>query len=184
MNAAHRDPPDPEPLRRRSLQVLLWGLAAGVYAVDQVTKWLAVQHLTGRDPISVVGELLQLRLLYNPGAALSIGNSMTWLLTLVAVGVTVAVVRTSRQLGSRAWAVALGMLLAGAVGNLTDRFLRDPGFARGHVVDFIGYGNWFVGNVADIAIVAAAVLITLLAFRGIDVNGTRQPREPGRHART
>jgi signal peptidase II len=69
--------------------------------------------------------------------------------------------------------VALGLLLGGAVGNLIDRLVRDPGVARGHVVDFIAYGDWFVGNVADIAIVAAAILMGLLAMRGIGLDGRR-----------
>ncbi len=69
------------------------------------------------------------------------------------------------------WAVALGLLLGGAVGNLVDRFFRAPGPGRGHVVDFIAYFDWFVGNVADIAIVVAAGLIMVLTYRGTSIAG-------------
>jgi signal peptidase II len=79
----------------------------------------------------------------------------------------------TRRLGSRGWAVALGMLLGGAVGNLADRLAREPGFGRGHVVDFLDYAGFFVGNVADIAIVAAAALIVLLSLRGVGLDGRR-----------
>jgi signal peptidase II len=122
----------------------------------------------------VVGDLLGLSLIYNPGAALSIATGMTWVLTVIAVVVVAVTVRASRRIGSRGWAVALGLLLGGAVGNLVDRFFRDPGPARGHVVDFLAYGELFVGNVADIAIVAAAGLLILLAGRGIGLDGSRE----------
>ena len=75
--------------------------------------------------------------------------------------------------GRAAWAVALGLLLGGALGNLVDRLVREPGIARGDVVDFIAYANWFVGNVADIAIVVAAVLVVILAALGVHIDGTR-----------
>jgi signal peptidase II len=93
--------------------------------------------------------------------------------------VLVVVIRVSRRLGSSGWAWALGLLLGGALGNLTDRVVRDPGFGRGHVVDFLNYNGWFIGNVADIAIVGAAVGIGVLALRGVGVDGKRPHH--GRH---
>ena len=81
-------------------------------------------------------------------------------------------VRVANRLGSRGWTLALGLLLGGALGNLIDRLSREPGFARGHVVDFIDYGDWFIGNVADIAIVVAACLIAILGLRGIGLDGS------------
>lgn len=171
-----RQPDDGAGPPRRSRGPLLAALVVltlTVYTLDQVTKWIAIENLTGRGPVPVVGDLLQLRLLYNAGAAFSIATGLTWALTVLATVVVIAIIRISARLGSRGWAVALGLLLAGALGNLTDRFLRAPGFARGHVVDFIAYGNWFVGNVADIAIVVAALLIALLGLRGIGVDGRR-----------
>lgn len=153
--------------------VLFAVVALVVYAADQVTKALAVAYLEPRVPVEVLGRALRLQLLRNPGAAFSLATGATWVFTVVAVVVAVAVVRYARRLGSAAWAVALALLLAGAVGNLTDRLLRAPGFARGHVVDFLALPRWPVFNVADAAICGAAVLIVVLALRGIDVDGTR-----------
>ncbi|KLN33599.1 signal peptidase [Cellulosimicrobium funkei] len=159
---------------RRVLVVWTVVFAALVLVLDQLTKWWAESSLTlGDDTIPLLGSLLGLRLIYNPGAALSIATGMTWLLTIVVVAVVVVIVRMVSRIGSRAWAVALGLLLGGALGNLVDRFFREPGFARGHVVDFIAYANWFVGNVADIAIVAAAVMIAVLSVLGIGLDGSR-----------
>lgn len=148
-------------------------IAVGVVVADQVTKAWALSALTAGDRTSVLGDLLGLTLVRNSGAALSIATGMTWVFTVAAAAVTVVVIRISNRLGSRGWTVALGLLLGGAVGNLIDRLVRDPGIARGHVVDFIAYGDWFVGNVADIAIVAAAILMGLLAVRGIGLDGGR-----------
>ncbi|MFS0701427.1 signal peptidase II [Cellulomonas sp. 179-A 4D5 NHS] len=167
-----------DPAHRRRLLVLLTSLTVGVLALDQLTKVVALRELSETERIPLVGDLLGLRLVFNPGAALSIANGQTWLLTLVATVVVVVVIRASRRLGSRGWAVAFGLLLGGALGNLVDRFFREPGVARGHVVDFIAYGNVFVGNVADIAIVGAAGLIMLLAVRGIALDGTRENAAP------
>jgi signal peptidase II len=162
------------PARRRRLLTVLASLAVGVLVVDQLTKVWAVSALEPGVRTAVVGDLLGLSLIYNPGAALSIATGMTWVLTVIAVVVVAVTVRASRRIGSRGWAVALGLLLGGAVGNLVDRFFRDPAPARGHVVDFIAYGDLFVGNVADIAIVGAAGLIVLLAGRGIGLDGSRE----------
>nr|WP_240675525.1 signal peptidase II [Cellulomonas endophytica] len=153
--------------------MLLTALALGVLAVDQATKVWALGALQEGVRRPLVGDLLGLQLVYNPGAALSIATGMTWLLTLVAVVVVLVVVRAVRRIGSTGWAVALGLLLGGAVGNLLDRLFRDPGFPEGHVVDFLAYGSLFVGNVADIAIVAAAVLVVLLSLRGTGLDGRR-----------
>ncbi|GHS86660.1 lipoprotein signal peptidase [Actinomycetota bacterium] len=169
--------PGPAPARRRLL-VALVSITVGVFVVDQLAKQWALTALTEGERTPVLGDLLGLQLLFNPGAALGIATGMTWVLTLVACGVVVFIVRASRRLGSRGWAVALGLLLGGALGNLLDRLVRDPGFGRGHVVDFIAYADFFVGNVADIAIVAAAALIMLLALRGVRIDGTRELRAP------
>src|SRR5690625_2565255 len=158
--------------RRRRIVLLLW-LAAGIAVVDQVTKYLAEARLTPGVVNPLLGDLLGLQLIYNPGAAFSLATGMTWIFTVITVAVVVYVLRVARRLYSTPWAVALGLLLGGALRNLYDRLLREPGFGRGHVVDFINYNGWFVGNVADIAIVAAAVLIALLALLGREVDGTR-----------
>ncbi|MFC7405367.1 signal peptidase II [Georgenia alba] len=162
-----------EPRTRRRLLVLLLGLTVVIAAVDQVTKFVAEARLSEDRVVPILGDLLGFQLVHNPGAAFSIATGMTWVFTIVMVVVAVAVLRVARKLGSTTWAVALGLLLGGCLGNLYDRLFRDPGFAVGHVVDFINYNGWFVGNVADIAIVAAAILIALLALGGREVDGTR-----------
>ena len=152
---------------------LLAGVALVGYAVDVTTKILAVEHLTGRAPVSVVGDLLTLRLARNPGAAFSTGTSYTLVLTLVAIAAACAVLWFSRRLRSTGWAVGLGFLLAGILGNLTDRVFRSPGFLEGHVVDFLRLPNWPIFNVADMCINVAAALIILQAVRGIALSGAR-----------
>jgi signal peptidase II len=143
------------------------------YAVDLTTKILAVEHLTGRAPVPLVGDLLTLRLVRNPGAAFSTGTSYTLVLSLVAIAAACAVVWFARRLRSAGWAFALGFLLAGVLGNLTDRVFRAPGFLRGHVVDFLQLPNWPIFNVADMCINVAAVLIVVQAVRGISIDGSR-----------
>lgn len=153
--------------------LFIFGLAALVLVADQLTKmWAQSALVVGEAPKPLIGELIQLRLIYNPGAALSLASGMTWVLTLLSVGVVVFIVLMARKIASTAWAVALGLVLGGAIGNLLDRLFRAPGFPNGHVVDFIDYGP-FIGNVADIAIVVAAVLIAVLAFVGIGPDGRR-----------
>jgi signal peptidase II len=172
--------PPPTGSERRGPHLAWWALAVGALtvAVDQGSKIWALRSLTPGEPIDVVGDLLRLNLIRNPGAAFSIGNQVTWLLTIVAVVVLVVILASIRRLGHRGWTVCLGLLLGGAVGNLIDRLFREPGVGRGHVVDFIDYGGLFVGNIADVAIVVAAGFIAILAWRGIGLDGSREPRSP------
>ena len=163
---------------RRGLTALLLTTALIVIGVDQVSKFLAVRDLTENVPVTLIGGVLRLRLIRNPGAAFSLATGSTWLFTLIAIVVSAVIVRISRRLGSRWWAVALGLLLGGAVGNLTDRLLRAPGFGRGDVVDFIEYLKFpFMAfpifNLADSCIVTAAALIAVLGLLGIGIDGSR-----------
>lgn len=148
-------------------------MAAGVLLLDQATKWWVQQTMTDRPPIDVLGDWLQITYTLNPGAAFSMGGSFTVILSAIAVGVSIVIVRVASRLGSVAWAVALGGILGGALGNLTDRILREPGPFRGHVVDWISVPNWPVFNVADSAIFCSAVLMVWLSFRGVGLDGTR-----------
>jgi lipoprotein signal peptidase len=160
----------PGPPGRRRLGLLL-AIAAGVYAADVISKIIVVATL--RRPVHVIDGVLTLVVLRNSGAAFSIGTSMTVVFTLIAVGVILFILRTSRRLRSLPWAVTLGLLLGGATGNLTDRLLRAPGLFRGDVVDWIQLPHWPVFNVADSAIVCGGALAVLLAARGIRLDGTR-----------
>lgn len=157
---------------RRHVWVFV-SVAVFAYVVDVVTKILAAKALAGEPPVPLLGHLLMLRLTRNPGAAFSLGTSATFALSLVSIAVVLVVIWIGRRVGSVVWACALGLLLGGAAGNLTDRLVRDPGPMRGHVVDFLELPNWPVFNLADSAIVLAAVLIILQSFRGVQVNGAR-----------
>jgi signal peptidase II len=178
--AADESPSTTRPApNRRGLFGLMAVTAVVAYLGDQATKAWALANLDPGSPVDIVGDFIRLNLIRNAGAAFSIGNGATWVLTLIAFGVLVVIIRTARRIGSRGWAITLGLLLGGSLGNLTDRMTREPGPGRGHVVDFIDYFGLFIGNVADIAIVGSAVAIGLLALRGIGVDG-RRPHH-GRH---
>jgi signal peptidase II len=170
-----REAPAPAEPDGRTARLAWWALLIAVLTLlaDQATKLWALRSLTPGDSIEIVGDLLRLTLIRNAGAAFSIGNQATWLLTLVSVVILVVILRSIRRLGHWGWTICLGLLLGGAVGNLIDRLFREPGVGRGHVIDFIDYGGLFVGNVADIAIVVAAGTMAALAWLGIGLDGTR-----------
>ncbi|GAA3948587.1 signal peptidase II [Actinomadura viridis] len=152
-------------------------LAAAILLIDQASKAWAISALSDGRNITLIPDLLGLRLLYNPGAAFSIGAESTWVFTL-ATAVTVAgVLFVGRRLRSAAWTAALGGLLGGAASHLLDRLSREPGFGRGHVVDFIDYGV-FVGNIADIALTVTCAAIFLLNLRGVPLGDAADRPEP------
>jgi signal peptidase II len=123
--------------------------------------------------VDVVGGLLRLDLVRNPGAAFSTGTSYTLILSVIALLAAAVVVRFGRRLGDRTWAIALGLLLAGVCGNLTDRIFRDPGVLRGQVIDFFELPHWPVFNVADMLIDVGVILIIIQTWRGIGITGAR-----------
>jgi signal peptidase II len=149
-----------------------------VVAADAVSKAVVVARLSGHPPVHLIGTVLQLVETRNAGAAFSVGTGATVLFTAVAVFVVVVIVRTARRLTSSAWAISLGLLLGGAVGNLLDRLFRSPGPFRGHVVDWIELPHWPVFNLADSAIVIGAALAVLLAARGIALDGGPDRHRP------
>ncbi|MQY21264.1 signal peptidase II [Nocardia macrotermitis] len=163
-------------LPRRTLPVLL-ALAAVAFLLDLGTKALVVAKMTPGEPISIIGDVVRLTLVRNPGAAFSMATGMTWLLTLIAAAVVIGVIRIGRSLRSVGWAIGLGLVLGGAVGNLIDRLFRAPGPLQGHVVDFISVTQWWpVFNVADSSIVCGAILLVVLTMFGFEPDGTRSRR--------
>lgn len=160
--------------RRRPRLLVLAALATSVLGLDQLSKTIALSELEGREPIELIGGVLSLRLVFNPGAAFGIGQGYTVVLTLVMITVSIVILRVARNLASTWWAAALGLLLGGALGNLVDRLFRPPGPLRGHVIDFLELPNWPVFNLADSAIVCAGALMIALTFRGVQLDGTRQ----------
>lgn len=171
--------PDPAPTVSGRRRIRLLALTAiTVLALDLVTKVVAVATLSPQNPVRVPGGFVELRLLRNPGAAFSLATGMTWLLSLVALGVVVVIVRMARRLHSPGWALGLGLVLGGSLGNLADRLFRSPGPLRGQVVDFVALVNdgrsiWPVFNVADPSIVIGGGLLVVLAFLGREPDGTR-----------
>lgn len=157
------------PARRVGVLLVVAVLA---YLIDLVSKLLVVARLEGHAPIQVIGDVLTFQVIRNPGAAFGMGQALTIVFTLIAASVIVVIWRIARKLHSLPWAVALGLLLGGALGNLTDRLFRGPAVFRGHVVDFISLQHFAVFNLADSAIVCGGVLVVLLSFRGSNPDGT------------
>ncbi|RFD27273.1 signal peptidase II [Mycobacterium uberis] len=151
----------------RRLRLLL-SVAAAVLTLDIVTKVLAVKLLPPGQPVSIIGDTVTWTLVRNSGAAFSVATGYTWVLTLIATGVVVGIFWIGRRLVSPWWALGLGMILGGAMGNLVDRFFRAPAPLRGHVVDFLSIGWWPVFNVADPSVVGGAVLLVFLSIFGFD----------------
>ncbi|MBB4964121.1 signal peptidase II [Saccharothrix violaceirubra] len=174
------------PLPKR--RVLLLALIAPlVLALDVVTKIVAVDALEHEPPVELFGGLLYLSLLRNPGAAWGMAEGATVILALIACGVVGFIIWIARRLRSVGWAIGLGLVLGGALGNLSDRIFRAPGPLRGHVVDFLSivepYGTFFpVFNVADSAISVGGVVIVLMAMLQRDYDGTRIEKKPARKA--
>ncbi|MFL6105776.1 MAG: signal peptidase II, partial [Marmoricola sp.] len=163
---------------------LVLGIAVTAWVVDVVTKIIVV-HQLGDAPVKVVGSLLQLHLTRNAGAAFSTGTSMTAAIAIFGCFAFVGVCWLARKVRSTVWAWALGLLLAGISGNLTDRFFRDPGPLRGHVIDFLELPHWPIFNVADICINVAAALIVIQSVRGVPLSGRRDagPKDPAEAVR-
>lgn len=161
-------PAAPRPLRFFWITVVI---AIVVIAVDQLTKLWAETALADGKVIPVIGDLIRFSLIYNPGAAFSIGTGSTWIFTIIAAVAVGVLGWLAWRVRSRGWMIALGLLLGGAATHLGDRLFRSPGFGRGHVVDFIAYANFFIGNVADIAIFAGVVMLLVLTLRGVRMGG-------------
>lgn len=167
------------PLRPAAAGIVIAILAVLVLAADQLAKTVAIDTLPPERVVPVLGEALQFYLVRNPGAAFSLGEGVTWVFTIaLAVVAGVIVFLALRRVRSRLWAVVLGLLLGGVLGNLTDRLVREPGFPVGHVVDFIST-PWMmpaIYNVADIFIVSMMISVAILVLTGLRLDGTRETR--------
>ena len=158
---------DAAPRPSHRLYAVTIGLALLVILADQGSKFWAEANLTVGESTPIIGDLLRFQLIYNPGAAFSIGTGFTWIFTIIAAVVVVLIAIFAWRVTSRAWAILLGLLLGGAATHFGDRMFRAPSLGQGHVVDFIGYGNLFIGNVADIVIVGCGVFGVILMARGV-----------------
>ncbi|CAL9589774.1 signal peptidase II [Streptomyces sp. Tu 3180] len=158
--------------RGRRRVAVLFAVAAVAYALDLISKMIVVAKLEHHEPIEIIGDWLRFEAIRNAGAAFGFGEAFTVIFTVIAAAVIVVIIRLARKLYSLPWAIALGLLLGGALGNLTDRIFRSPGVFEGAVVDFIAPKHFAVFNLADSAIVCGGILIVLLSFRGLDPDGT------------
>jgi signal peptidase II len=160
--------------------VLFVAIALAVVVADIVSKAIVVSQLARPgQQVRLLGGAIYLIQTRNSGAAFSVATGATVVLTGVALVVVVIIVRAARRLRSIGWAVALGLILGGAIGNLIDRLFRSPGFGRGHVVDWISlFSNdghiWPVFNLADSGVVCGAVTAAIVAMLGIEFDGTRR----------
>jgi signal peptidase II len=145
----------------------LYGVAWFVWVLDLATKLWAVNTLSDRSNIKVIGDFFQLTLVRNPGAAFSVAEGATVFLTLFGFLVMAVIFYYSTRITSKGWSVVLGLAMGGILGNLVDRIFREPGVFRGHVIDWLQIPNWPVFNVADSAIVAAAAISMVLSLRNI-----------------
>jgi signal peptidase II len=167
------------PLRKAAAGTIIAILAVSVLAADQFTKHLALENLPLEQPVPVWGDFLIFYLVKNPGAAFSLGEGVTWVFTIALAAVAVIIVwLAATRVRSRLWAVGLGLLLGGVLGNLTDRLFREPGFPVGHVIDFINT-PWMmpaIYNLADIFIVSMMIGVAILVVAGLGLDGTRETK--------
>ncbi|SCL69315.1 signal peptidase II [Micromonospora citrea] len=172
--------------RRRAVTILL-GVASTALVADLATKHLALATLSDREPVELLGGAVYLTLTRNSGAAWSIGSDHTWVFPLITIGVVGWILWMALRLRSLPWAISLGLVLGGALGNLTDRIFRAPGWFVGHVVDMVSlfdpYGRvWPVFNLADSALVCGVVLAVALELTGRQRDGSRigkdEPAKP------
>ncbi|ABY24211.1 lipoprotein signal peptidase [Renibacterium salmoninarum ATCC 33209] len=167
-------PPTPAPTRRPIFwRAIIWfsGFAVLAYGLDQLTKLWVTSTMELYQKTPVFPPVLQWYYITNSGAAFSIGENFTWVFSLIMAAVAVAIVVRIWKVGSAWWGVALGMVLGGALGNLTDRLFRPPSFGQGHVVDFISLPNFAIFNMADMAVVGGVILICLLTLLGVPFGG-------------
>jgi len=155
--------------------------------LDQVVKHLSTEHLTEGEPVRILGGLIYLSLLRNSGAAFSLGSDYTWVFPMITLAVIVWIAWMTRKLRSVPWAISLGLVLGGALGNLADRLFRAPGPFEGHVVDMISlftpYGQGFaVFNIADSCLSVGVALAVLLELTGRQRDGSRAQRQPSGQA--
>jgi len=143
----------------------LYGTAAAVLAVDQLTKQLVVANLAGRPPVDVIGEFVQLRYTTNSGGAFSLLTGAPLFFGIMAMVIIGGIVYASRRAQPLSLLVVLGLILGGALGNLADRLLRGDAFLQGEVVDFVRVGIWPVFNVADSCVVVGGILLALMLGR-------------------
>ncbi len=139
-----------------------------VWLVDAVSKNLAQRFLEGTEPKVLITNILKLTYARNSGAAFSFIKNGSALLAAFAILAIFVIAYWTPRINSTAWASVFGLVLGGTLGNLSDRIFRGgSGILRGQVVDWIEIPHWPIFNLADSAIVIAALIATGLSFRNI-----------------
>ena len=164
--------------RLRGRVAVFVALAAVAIALDQVTKALALARLGKGVSVALPGPLRGLRLVRNPGASLGLGSGSTWVISLIALAACLLIIVLALRTTSMVWTLALSLAFSGAAGNLIDRVAYASGFLDGAVVDFLDYG-WSVGNVADIYLTLAGVVVVVLIACNVQFSGRSQTTEHG-----
>ena len=164
--------------RLRGRVAVFVALAAVAIALDQVTKALALARLGNGVSVALPGPLHGLRLVRNPGASLGLGSGSTWVISLIALAACLLIIALALRTTSMVWTLALSLAFAGAAGNLIDRVAYASGFLDGAVVDFLDYG-WSVGNVADIYLTLAGVVVVVLIACDVRFSDRDKPEEHG-----
>ncbi|WP_440311626.1 signal peptidase II [Leucobacter chromiireducens] len=162
---------------RRLVPLVLFVVAIAVFTADQLVKNWVVATLPEGVTVPVLGDVLRWHFVRNPGAAFSLATGQTWIFTILAAAVVIVILWQIRRLRSLPWALFLGLLLGGVLGNLTDRLTREPGFPEGHVIDFISTPWMWLGfneaiyNIADIGIVSGMILFIVITLLGLPIDG-------------
>ena len=159
-------------MRTRSNTYVVLGIALFILFLDQLSKFLIEDRLVPGESINVIGELLRFTLVYNDSAAFSLGVGATWPLTIISSIAVLALIWFGPKSKTTIWLIISGFVLGGATGNLVDRLFREPGFANGHVVDFLQIPfNFPIFNLADSFVVVGVSLALIQTFRGDELGG-------------
>lgn len=135
-----------------------------IAVIDQITKTIMLNWLEPGETVAVIGDWFRFQLLFNPGAAFSMGQDSTWLFTCIQIAFILGVAIYSPRVTDRWVGVGLALIAGGAAGNLIDRLFREPEFFLGHVVDFISVGDFAVFNIADSSITVGVVVFVIAMF--------------------
>lgn len=165
----------PRAWRNRAIAGAVAAVAVGV---DALTKQWAVSSLVPGMPRDFIGGLVRFDLAFNPGMAFSQLRSGGVLLGLVAFAAVIGILWYAGRVTSMPVLIGLGLICGGAAGNLVDRLAREPGYLKGHVVDFVRLPHWPTFNLADTFLAVGVVCVLV----GVLVSDRRQQRQPaGEH---
>ncbi|MBD8028918.1 signal peptidase II [Corynebacterium gallinarum] len=157
-------PPGEKRTTAKRVTAMMIAIIVVIAAVDQTVKQFMLNWLEPGEPVAVIGDWFRFHLLFNPGAAFSMGQDSTWLFTCIQIVFVVGILIYAPRVRHRWVGVGLALVAGGALGNLIDRLFREPSFFLGHVVDYISVGSFAVFNIADAAITTGVVVFVIGIF--------------------